>query len=65
MRVFIPMPDEALVEPRLAGGRLVPFNPEFLLSRSDEDDNEDRRPRNWISDNDYTAACERLKRSFA
>lgn len=53
MKVFVPMPDdEATLR---AADELVPFRPEYLLPVG-----EDRKPRNWISDNDYTAAIRRL-----
>ena len=61
MKIFIPMPDEVLEQPQEASGRLVPFNPEFLSQGR----REDRKPRNWISDNDYSAACERLSHATA
>ena len=58
MKVFVPMPDEG---GSTVKGRLVPFNPEFLtIARAKT---EGRKPRNWISSNDYTAAIERLARS--
>jgi len=53
-KVFVPMPDDT-VEVK---GRLVPFNPAFLDGKRCID----RKPRNWISDNDYTAVIERLAR---
>ena len=48
------MSDE-LLEKR-GTGKLVPFDPEFLSDRNDQDN----RPANWISDCDYRSACKRL-----
>ena len=62
MKVFIPMPDEVLVQPVPVDGQLVPFNPEFLIENQRV---KDRKPRNWISDNDYSSACERLRQNYA
>ena len=61
MKVFIPMPDHELDQGKAIKGKLVPFNPEFLVGERVLD----RKPANWISDNDYTAACERLRKEFA
>lgn len=58
MKVFVPMSDE-LLERSEARGRLVPFNPDFLESRA----RAGTKPANWISDNDYTSACRRLRES--
>ncbi len=55
MKVFVPMSDHVLEEKQAVEAKLVPFNPEFLMPAG-----KDRRPRNWISDNDYTAAIKRL-----
>ena len=61
MKIFLTMPDEVLGEREELGGRLVPFNPEFL--RKSVNVKEGCKPRNWISSNDYSAACERLRAS--
>ncbi len=58
MKIFIPMPDDVLIERRELIGRLVPFNPDFLAQSVRP--KEGCKPRNWISDNDYETACERL-----
>ncbi len=62
MKVFVPMSDHVLEEKRADEVKLVPFSPDFLIPAG-----KDRRPRNWISDNDYTAAIKRLSqtREFA
>ena len=56
MKIFIPMPDESSQQ---LGGYLVPFNPDFIGARQKV--KEGRMPRNWLSDDDYTSACERLR----
>jgi hypothetical protein len=63
MKIFVTMPDEVLGERKELGGRLVPFNPEFLSKSANV--KEGRIPRNWISSNDYSAACERLRANRA
>ena len=57
MKVFVPMPDEALENDQSLGGELVPFNPEFLEPRAEAD----RRPSNWLTESDYASACARLR----
>lgn len=59
MKVFVPMSDELLDKTERSGGRLVPFNPEFLEANA----REGRKPSNWIADDDYTTACRRLRES--
>ncbi len=61
MKIFVTMPDEVLSERKELGGRLVPFNLEFLTENTKV--NEGYKPSNWISSNDYSAACERLRAS--
>lgn len=61
MKIFVTMPDELISERRELGGRLVPFNLEFLTENQKM--KEGHKPSNWISDNDYSAACERLRSS--
>jgi len=61
MKIFITMPDHELEQPNPIQGKLVPFNPDFLAS---EQRVRDRKPANWVSDNDYSAACERLRKEF-
>ena len=61
MKVFIPMPDDVLSERRELPGRLVPFNPEYMTEIRLR--KEGSKPRNWISDNGYTAARARLRAS--
>jgi hypothetical protein len=56
MKLFIPMPDETTQE---LSGHLVPFNPDFL--GQDGRPKEGRKPSNWVADNDFTSACERLR----
>ncbi len=58
MKVFVPMSDGVLEEKRAGEAQLVPFNPEFLVPVG-----KDRRPCNWISDNDYTSAIKRLSQT--
>ena len=50
------MPDETAES---LSGHLVPFNPDFLTLNTKTKGG--RVPRNWLSDNDYTSACERLQ----
>jgi hypothetical protein len=59
MKIFVPMPDENMNDRRGIIGRVVPFSPEFLLKS--EKVQQGRKPSNWISDNDYSAACARLR----
>lgn len=59
MKIFVPMPDEILIDRGDLSGRLVPFSPDFLVPN--ECANEGKKPRNWISDNDYSTAVERLR----
>ncbi len=56
MKIFIPMPDEP---GQKLYGHLVPFNADFLDANHEA--REGRMPRNWLSDTDYTSACERLQ----
>jgi len=56
MKIFIPMPDEASQQ---LDGALVPFSSDFIGAR--QEIKEGRIPRNWLSDDDYTSACERLR----
>ncbi len=56
-RVFIPVSDELLNDPRLENPQLVPFNPAFLVPKAD------RKPRNWISSTDFGEALRRLRAS--
>ena len=57
MKIFTPIPDDVLGEHTELMGRLVPFNPEYMTETRLK--KEGNKPRNWISENDYTAA--RLK----
>lgn len=59
MKIFVTMPDEALSEPKKHGGRLVPFDPEFLAENKNV--KQGVKPGNWISNSDHSAACERLR----
>ncbi len=59
MKIFVPMPDDILIERGDVSGRLVPFSPEFLMPSGEV--KEGKKPRNWISDNDYSTALERLR----
>jgi hypothetical protein len=56
MKIFIPMPDESGQQ---LGGSLVPFSSEFIGAHQEV--KEGRMPRNWLSDDDYTSACKRLR----
>ncbi len=57
MKVFVPMSDELLERPD--AGHLVPFNPDFLERNAGPG----TKPANWITDDDYTSACLRLRES--
>ncbi|HAK51921.1 MAG TPA: hypothetical protein DCM54_08480 [Gammaproteobacteria bacterium] len=59
MKVFLPVTDSLL--DKYGTEQLVPFNPEFLV----QSDVVARKPRNWIDDDDYVSACERLKATQA
>ncbi len=61
MKIFIPIPDDVLSEHCELMGRLVPFNPEYMTENRVK--KKGSKPRNWISDNDYMAACARLRAS--
>lgn len=56
MKIFIPITDEA---GQTFSGHLVPFDPNFLAKNRPV--KEGRKPSNWLSDNDYSSACERLR----
>jgi hypothetical protein len=56
MKVFVPMSDSVVDDQNW--GKLVPFNPEFLVERSSCD-----QPNNWITEDDYGSACKRLEES--
>jgi hypothetical protein len=58
MKIFVPMPDESAEK---LSGHLVPFDPDFL--GNNQRVKEGRMPRNWLSANDYSSACERLQLS--
>jgi hypothetical protein len=59
MKVFVPATDEMLRSTRTIQGSLVPFDPKFLKASSDSSKS-DRKPANWISNNDYESAKKRL-----
>ena len=56
MKVFVPMSDSVVDNQHW--GKLVPFNPEYLVERSSRD-----QPSNWITDDDYLSARKRLEES--
>ena len=62
MKVFIPVTDEMLQGQNSVDGTFVPFNLDYLQVRK-RSDREGMMPPNWISDNDYSAACKRLAES--
>ncbi|MBQ74020.1 MAG: hypothetical protein CMQ20_03225 [Gammaproteobacteria bacterium] len=58
MKIFVPMADDVCNEHSELIGHLVPFNPEYLTENRLI--KEGSKPRNWISNNDFSAARERL-----
>jgi hypothetical protein len=56
MKVFVPMSDSVVDDQNW--GKLVPFNPGYLVERSSCD-----QPSNWITEDDYLSACKRLEES--
>ncbi len=58
MKVFVPMSDATLRDNNELYGKLVPFNPEFVVRG--QTPGEGRKPKNWISDCNYEDARERL-----
>lgn len=56
MKIFVPVSDDLLEARSSHSSRLVPFNPEFLVSSG----RQGQKPANWISDSDYHSACKRL-----
>ena len=56
MKVFVPMSDSVVDDQHR--GKLVPFNPEYLVEKSSRD-----QPNSWITDDDYLSARKRLEKS--
>ncbi len=61
MKVFTPVSDQMLNDRGELTGRLVPFDPRFMVHKTE--DVKEEKPTNWISNTDYKAACQRLRQS--
>ena len=65
MKVFVPVCDGHLSDGSFDRSSLVPFSPEFvtesvLRSGKQVSTKNGTKPRNWVAESDYTAACQRL-----
>ena len=72
MKVFVPMPDAALGANNELYGKLVPFNPGFVVAHGSRGEGSERgrkpgleprkgrKPKNWISTYDADQARARL-----
>ena len=63
MKVFIPICDQLLSDRGELTGKLVPFNPRFVIEAGKSGD--EQKPTNWISDTDYKNARQRLRQCTA
>ena len=55
MKVFVPISDDLLSERAELKGALVPFTPELLSDKF-----EGNRPTNWLSEDNFLCAQQRL-----
>ena len=58
MKIFVPMSDATLRDNNELYGKLVPFNPEFLVRG--QKTGEGHKPKNWVSECNVEQARERL-----